>query len=199
MSMQHRENDKTATELFSYAVIYWGLFGLSRYLRLGGPDVSRRLVNLPYILWVAAYNTTFLLCYLLLDLVFFPTPLAKSTYSPVSGLKVVRRPSDFHKDGDGDDGEGTLGSASPHAQPYCAGPTTTCSGPSPMPAPPLLEAINRNALAVFLLANVATGMVNLSMRTMYASDRRAMAVLATYAFGVCVFAWAFRGRRLWKL
>jgi phosphatidylinositol glycan class W len=90
-----------------------------------------------------------------------------------------------------------------------------------MPAPPLLEAINRNALAVFLLvrsslspslnvrlkmgwiyvgqANVVTGVVNLSMRTMYASDGRAMAVLAAYAFGVCVFAWAFRGRRLWKL
>ena len=90
-----------------------------------------------------------------------------------------------------------------------------------MPAPPLLEAINRNALAVFLLvrvffplplvvvenvwicfprqANVATGAVNLSMRTMYASDGRAMAVLAAYAFGVCVFAWVFRRRRVWKL
>ncbi|KAH9173899.1 GWT1-domain-containing protein [Lactarius sanguifluus] len=150
MSMPHRENDKTATELFSYAVIYWTLFGISRYLHIGGPDASRRLVNLPYIMWVAAYNTTFLLCYMLLDLVFFPTPLAMSTYSPIS-------------------------------------------------APPLLEAINRNSLAVFLLANVATGAVNLSMRTMYASDGWAMGVLAAYAFGVCVFAWAVRGRRVWKL
>ncbi|KAI9462017.1 GWT1-domain-containing protein [Lactarius psammicola] len=148
MSMPHRENDKTATELFSYAVIYWTLFGISRYFHIGGPDVSRRLVNLPYVLWVAAYNTTFLLGYLLLDLAFFPTPLAKST---------------------------------------------------PMPAPPLLEAVNRNALAVFLLANVATGAVNLSMRTMYTSDGWAMVVLAAYAFGVCVFAWAVRGRRVWKL
>jgi phosphatidylinositol glycan class W len=40
----HRENDKTATVLFSYAVIYWTLFGISRYLQIGGPDVSRRLV-----------------------------------------------------------------------------------------------------------------------------------------------------------
>ncbi|KAF8485699.1 hypothetical protein F5888DRAFT_1904238 [Russula emetica] len=39
----HRENDKTATVLFSYAVIYWTLFGISRYLHIGGPDVSRRL------------------------------------------------------------------------------------------------------------------------------------------------------------
>ncbi|KAF8497872.1 hypothetical protein F5888DRAFT_1827738 [Russula emetica] len=39
----HHENDKTATVLFSYAVIYWTLFGISRYLHIGGPDVSRRL------------------------------------------------------------------------------------------------------------------------------------------------------------
>lgn len=46
MSMQHRENDKTATELFSYTVIYWTLFGLSKYFHIGGPNVSRRLVRL---------------------------------------------------------------------------------------------------------------------------------------------------------
>ncbi|KAH8986440.1 GWT1-domain-containing protein [Lactarius hatsudake] len=190
MSTPHRENDKTATELFSYAVVYWTLFGISRYLHVGGPDASRRLVNLPYIMWVAAYNTTFLLCYMLLDLAFFPTPLAKSTYSPVSGLKVVRRPNDDDDDDDRDRA----------APPYRATTTSSSSSPpSPMPAPPLLEAINRNSLAVFLLANVATGAVNLSMRTMYASDGWAMGVLAAYAFGVCVFAWAVRGRRVWKL
>jgi len=85
----HRENDKTATELFSYAVIYWTLFCVSRYFDIGGPGISRCLVNLPYIAWVAAYNTTFLLSYLLLDLAISPTPLAKSTYSLVSRLKVV--------------------------------------------------------------------------------------------------------------
>jgi len=180
----HRENDKTATVLFSYAVIYWTLFGISKYLHIGGPDVSRRLVNLPYIAWVAAYNTTALLCYLLLDLAFFPTPLSKSTYSPVSGLKVVRRPSD-------DDDNVSDSASTPLTMPD--------SEPSPMPAPPLLEAINRNSLAVFLLANVATGVVNLSMRTMYASNVRAMCVLGGYAFGVSAFAWALRGRRVWNL
>jgi hypothetical protein len=91
-------------------------------------------VNLPYIAWVAAYNTTVLLCYLLLDLAFFPTPFSKSTYSPVSGLKVVRRPS--NSDDNVSDSAST---------------PLTMPGPSPMPAPPLLEAINRNSLAVFLL------------------------------------------------
>ncbi|KAH9986293.1 GWT1-domain-containing protein [Russula vinacea] len=129
-------NDKTATVLFSYADIYWTLFGISRYLHIGGPDVSRRLVNLPYIAWVAAYNTSVLLCYLLLDLAFFPTPLSKSTYSPVSGLKVVRRPSSDNEH---------------HDVPDSACAPVMTSGPSPMPAPPLLEAVNRNSLAVFLL------------------------------------------------
>lgn len=45
----YRENDKTATELFSYAVIYWVLFGISKYLDIGGPDVSRRLVRSSYL------------------------------------------------------------------------------------------------------------------------------------------------------
>ncbi|KAI0301405.1 GWT1-domain-containing protein [Russula brevipes] len=169
----HREDDKTATVLFSYAVIYWTLFGICRYLHIGGPDASRRLVNLPYIAWVAAYNTTFLLCYFLLDLAFFPTPLAKSTYSPVSGLKVVRRPNDSNDDSDA---ASTLDSVPPQSTP-----------------------INRNSLATFLVANVATGVVNLSMRTMYASDGRAMCVLGVYTFGVCAFAWVVRGRRILKL
>ena len=48
MSMQHRKNDKMATELFSYAVIYWTLFGISRYFHIGGPDVSCCLVRLSF-------------------------------------------------------------------------------------------------------------------------------------------------------
>ena len=178
----YRENDKTATELFSYAVIYWALFGISRYLHIGGSDVSRRLVcscshfynderwsstdevgqvSLPYIMWVAAYNTTVLLCYFLLDLAFFPTPLSKSTYSPVSGLKVDRRPNNS-SDNDSDS-TSTLSSPSssmPLHRTHASGlsprmTTTRMAGPSPMPAPHLLEAINRNSLAIFLLVRFA--------------------------------------------
>ncbi|KAH9956341.1 GWT1-domain-containing protein [Russula dissimulans] len=186
----HRKNGKTATVLFSYAVIYWTLFGISRYLHIGGHGVSRRLVNLSYIAWVAAYNTTALLFYFLLDLVFFPTSLARGTYSPVSGLKVVRRPngSSSSSDTDTDRAGAPLGKIA-----------TMMAGPSSMPAPALFEAINRNSLAVFLLANVATGAINLSMRTMYASDGRSMCVLGVYALGLCGFAWTVRGQRVLKL
>jgi len=201
----HRENDKTATVLFSYAVIYWTLFGISRYLHIGGHDASRRLVRstfyFSYVAWVAAYNTSALLFYFLLDLVFFPTPLAKSTYSPVSGLKVVRRQNSSSSSSDNDSKSTSAQStSSPSLLPSRAGaPPAMMAGPSPTPAPPLLEAINRNSLAVFLLANVATGVINLSMQTMYASDERAMCVLGVYALSLCAFAWAVRGRRVLKL
>ena len=50
-----------------------------------------------------------------------------------------------------------------------------------------------------LQANLATGVINMSMATMYASDATAMIVLTLYALGVCGAAWATRDRRLLKL
>lgn len=114
-------------------------------------------VNIPYILWVAAYNTTVLLCYFLLDLAFFPTPLSKSTYSPVSGLKVVRHPNINDSDSDSTHTPTSISSSGSFHRVNMSGLSpgmTMTAGPSPMPAPPLLEAINRNSLAVFLLVRL---------------------------------------------
>jgi phosphatidylinositol glycan class W len=55
-------------------------------------------------------------------------------------------------------------------------------------APPLLEAVNRHPLSLFLLANLLTGACNLSMDTMAASDATAAAVLAAYMLAVCAAA-----------
>lgn len=141
--------------------------------------------------WIAAYNVSFVLGYLCLDLAFFASPLSRSTYSPYSKLKVqpdpaaLRRNERFAVAGD-------------------------------VAAPPLLEAINKNGLVLFLLvsisrsdmrmpdtnvgqANLATGIVNLSMKTMYASNTVAMGVLSLYALAVCGVAWACRHRRIWQL
>jgi len=63
----------------------------------------------------------------------------------------------------------------------------------------LLEAINLNGLALFLLANVMTGVVNLALPTMYASDVKAMGILLGYSGLVCTVAWACRGSRLWRI
>ena len=211
-----RENDKTATELFAYAVLWWAALGVVHLLDLG-QGISRRVVrrpgsvsisvlrvsssqvNLPYILWVAAFNTSFLLGYLLLDLVFFSSPLSRSVYSPTSKLKVQPDPVLLNYGRrDGRPSDGTPG------------------------APALFEAINRNGLVFFLLvsehhtlgaarsvmdwrrwltthrlqANVSTGLINLTVPTMFTSDWWAMAILVCYSLAICTAAWVTRSRRL---
>ncbi|KAI0089613.1 GWT1-domain-containing protein [Irpex rosettiformis] len=170
-----RENDKTATELCSYAVVWWVVLGTTLAMNIGG-GVSRRVVNLPYVAWVCAFNTTFILGYLLLDLVFFPSPLSKSIYSPTSKLKVQPDPT-------------VLG----HGRRNPRGKDDTAA------AAPLLEAINKNGLVFFLLGNILTGLVNLAFPTMFMSDSWAMVVLGTYAFVISASAWLTKDKKIWRV
>ncbi|KAF9238094.1 GWT1-domain-containing protein [Melanogaster broomeanus] len=158
-----RQNAKTLAELSSYASIWWVLLALVRR----GLDVSRRMANLPYVLWIVAFNTSFILGYYLLDMLFFPTRILKiKDPSEPSGKRILQED-----------------------------PMT----PMTKSAPALLEALNHNGLVIFLAANVATGLVNLSIATMYVSNGKAMLILTGYSFGVSVFAWIFRNRRIWKM
>ena len=43
-----------------------------------------------------------------------------------------------------------------------------------------MGAFNRNGLALFLLANLLTGGINMSMKTLFMSDVQAMIVLVAY-------------------
>ena len=131
-----RENDKTATELCSYAVLWWVFLGALKLFAVGS-DVSRRMANLQYVVWIAAYNSTFLLGYLVLDLVFFPSPLSRSVYSPTSKLKVHPN-STRHELGAERTREAAAGGGG---------------------AQPLLEAINKNGLVLFLLVCPDVGSV----------------------------------------
>ena len=92
-------------------------------------------MNLPYILWIAAYNVSFVLGYLALDLAFFASPLSRSTYSPYSKLKVH-----------------------PPAEP-AALRAKDARAAAEAGAPPLLEAINTNGLVLFLLVSVSAAVV----------------------------------------
>ena len=118
-------------------MLWWVFLGaLALFSGAGSGGVSRRMANLQYVVWIAAYNSTFLLGYLVLDLAFFPSPLSKSVYSPMSKLKV-------HPDPD-------MLKATRHSG--GAGKEWDAGGS----APPLLEAVNKNGLVLFLLVRTLT-------------------------------------------
>lgn len=91
-------------------------------------SISRRLVNLPYILWTVSMNSYLLLGYNLIE--------------------KFTRPQQL---------EGTI-----------------------------IEATNKNGLACFLLGNVLTGLVNVSLDTLACSSLTTLGILSVYGFLCCV-------------
>lgn len=58
-----------------------------------------------------------------------------------------------------------------------------------------LESLNAGQLPAFLFANLLTGLVNLSMRTLYVAPAPALFVLITYSAAVVAMAWALDSTR----
>jgi phosphatidylinositol glycan class W len=102
-----------------------------------GLTVSRRLANLPYILWVVASNSGLMLSFALVDTLLFPA---------------------FYKAQD----------AKAEKEAY---ETATSR---------VLKAYNRNGLAIFLLANLLTGLVNMTVRTLDVGRIPTMGILGGY-------------------
>lgn len=103
-----------------------------------GLDVSRRLANLPYVLWVAAFNSAQLFVDCLIDSLFFP-----SSYSAQD--------------------------ARAEKEAYEAATSR------------VLRSINRNGLPVFLVANLLTGLVNMTVPTLDVGPTATMGILVGYA------------------
>lgn len=122
-------------------VLFWSsLFFFNSTYAFGygaGIHVSRRLANMPYVLWVSAFNSAQLLLFCLVETVFFP---------------AVHRASS--KEGEG---ERTSFATSR-----------------------VLAAFNHGGLAIFLIANLLTGVVNLSIPTLDVNMPQAMAILVAY-------------------
>jgi phosphatidylinositol glycan class W len=100
-------------------------------------QVSRRLANLPYVLWVAAFNCSHLTIYHLIEKFCFP---------------------DLYNSGDAET-----------EKKRCKAATSR-----------LLYAFNRNGLPIFILANLLTGAVNLSMPTMDMKKLESIGILTAY-------------------
>lgn len=137
---------KLASVLGSWAILWCVGYAVLHFF---GWEVSRRLANLSYVIWVAAFNTSFLLGYLLIH-----------TWS--------------------------TSSTSPRAS------VGSESGKAPL----IFSAINKNGLVVFLIANLLTGLTNLSINTIETSDPNAMIILVAYCAVVIGAAWGLRGKRL---
>ncbi|GES59565.1 GPI-anchored wall transfer protein 1 [Aspergillus terreus] len=117
------------------------LFALNSTYALGygaNIPVSRRLANMPYVLWVSAFNNAQLFLFCLLETLFFPS--------------VHRAPS---KDGETD----RVSFATSR----------------------IMTAFNKNGLAIFLVANLLTGAVNLSIPTLDVGAAQATGILIGYA------------------
>lgn len=160
-SREKEKTDKLAMLLVSYSVLWWGAYYLQR-LATGG-QVSRRLANLPYVLWVVAYNTSFLLAYVAIYMVLLQ-PLDEKTLRQSSS--AIKKGKSAMRNGDG--GTYNSGSSSPSTK---AGLAKT---------PSLFHALNAQAFAVFLLANLLTGLVNITIQTIFASNSFALFVLLLY-------------------
>lgn len=100
-------------------------------------QVSRRLANLPYVLWVAAFNCSHLTICCLIEQFCFP---------------------DLYKSDDAET-----------EQKRCKAATSR-----------LLYAFNRNGLPLFLLANLLTGAVNMSLPTIEMTKLASIGILIVY-------------------
>ncbi|KAK4149969.1 GWT1-domain-containing protein [Chaetomidium leptoderma] len=142
-------NSKRTTLLLTLAG--WSLVWTALYLLCtdyaygAGLTVSRRLANLPYILWVVASNSALVLAFCLVDTLFFPA---------------------FYK--------------APDAKAEKEAYDTATSR--------VLRAYNRNGLAIFLVANLLTGLVNMTVRTLDVGRITTMGILGGYMAAVTALA-----------
>ena len=56
----------------------------------------------------------------------------------------------------------------------------------------VLDSINSNQLPYFMISNLATGIVNLSMQTLFASNLTGFVVVLIYQLAVCSVLWILK-------
>lgn len=136
-----QERQVVLKKLATQAAIHGMLFLVSTTVYAFNLNVSRRLANLPYVLWIVAFNNAQILLFGLVESL---GPTFSYTGEDADKLKNA----------------------------------TSL----------LLRVYNSNGLAIFLVANLLTGLVNLTVNTLDTSNIAAMAILIAYAAAVTAFA-----------
>ena len=134
--------------LAAWSGVWILLFIFSTSYKFGlGLSVSRRIANLPYFLWISAFNCTQLFAFCIVETLFFPQGYRSKDVSKKSEEDTYRYSTSR-----------------------------------------VLEAYNRNGLAIFLVANLLTGLVNLTVPTLHISSLQAMGILLVYSATLTGFA-----------
>lgn len=142
---RNRDNIRIKMTLLMRLFLWSAWFSLLLFLTSYRTLVSRRLANLPYVLWVSAFNCAQLALFCTIESLLFP-----GLYSSADQSTESRK---------------------------CKNATSL-----------VLGSFNRNGLAIFLLANLLTGFVNLSMDTLNANRITSMTVLIVYVGSLTIIA-----------
>ncbi|CAO1622992.1 unnamed protein product [Sympodiomycopsis kandeliae] len=168
--------------LGSWAFIYWSTYYGSSWVlylctthtrRTITQMTSRRLANLPYVLWVSAFNATFLLSYASV----YRWLLYPLKTSQPSGVQQSIPSTNSNSD-------------SPYDHlplPQSIQQPTTSS---------LMQLINTHSFALFLICNILTGLINLSIQTMYTNHVLAFIILILYVIGSLAVVFCIGKRRI---
>lgn len=118
--------------------------------------VSRRLANLPFCLWSVAQSLFFMCCLGVADMILLFSKRSSGCQLIPSSWNLYKKPSDSEK---------KTGEIERHC---------------------LIQAVSRNQLLFFLLANVMTGLTNLVVDTLTCGSSLSVCVLLLYMFMNCL-------------
>ncbi|XP_051014138.1 phosphatidylinositol-glycan biosynthesis class W protein [Acomys russatus] len=152
---------KVTCWLFSVAVSFF----VSLYIvQVNIEAVSRRMANLAFCLWVVASSLMLLSCLLLGDVILsFAKFLIKGALVPCS-WNLTPLPTTDKK----------------HSE------SLILEAEKKEPSLCLITALNRNQLLFFLLSNITTGLINLTVDTLHSGTLWAFVVLTIYMFTNCL-------------
>lgn len=110
-------------------------------------SVSRRTANLLYVIWVSAYNCTFLFIYYMIE---------RWTWGPIESNVLTTEDEDIDVKSD----------------------ISAMNNSDRVPL--TLQAVNENSLILFVVANLLTGLINLTYNTLDSSPWESVAILGGY-------------------